>query len=205
MGKRGAAIALTLGALGLAGCLSSTLPPPLTEEQLAVIAATRFNVTVGVEEHTDRRHSTRLIEALRKTLLFDRVDTLSSFEKPPTFVARVERPVYGLAGNSSKREDLSFLTIASLGIIPTFSEREHGLAFSLRPSSTGSEPRKSQRIAVHFSHRGQSIFGWWAFFQARNPDQAIGDLREHRRFTEHVAWHIVARRSELLHHAAGGT
>jgi len=47
--------------------------------------------------------------------------------------------------------------------------------------------------------------GWWAWFQSWNPDQTLGDSREHRRFTQSLAWHVVAREKDISRHVGDGT
>jgi hypothetical protein len=94
----------------VAGCSSEALPPRLSDEQLKAIAAAHFKATVGVRRYRAPVYSDKLIEYLRKTQLFERVDVLDAFQKPPTFVAQVEAMVYGTA-------TFPVLTFISFGFI----------------------------------------------------------------------------------------
>lgn len=193
MRKRAAPTALVL-VLALAGCSSSALPPELPEAQRKAIATTHFKATVGVEAYKYPVYSETLTARLRKTQLFDRVDALEAFEAPPTFVARVERTVYGKAG-------IPLWTIVSLGVIPTTVEEEHGHVFSLTPSAS-----PARKIAIDFRYKGPSTLGWAAVYLGLFArDQTLGDSREHPRFIQSLAWHVVAREKEIARYVPGGT
>jgi hypothetical protein len=146
----------------LASCSSETLPPPLSEGQLKSIAATHFKATVGVRQYNAPVYSDYLIKYLRKTELFDEVEPLEAFHTPPTFVARVDRGIYGTA-------TIPIFTAITLGIIPTTVDEEHGLEFSLVPSAPSKTP-----IAIRFSYKGPSTLGWWAFYRALLPNETLG-------------------------------
>lgn len=188
------AIVLALLAVGLTGCASSALPPELTDEQLKAIATTRFRATVGVEAFKFPVYSETLIARLRQTQLFERVDALEAFETPPTFVARVDRTVYGKA-------IIPLWTIISLGVIPSIVEEEHGHVFSLTPSAT-----RAPKIAIDFRYRGPSMLGWAALYQGLFiRDQTLHNNREHKRFIQSLAWHVVAHEKELSRLMPGGS
>jgi hypothetical protein len=174
---------LTLLTLG--GCSSETLPPALSEDQLKAIAARHFKATVGVRRYNAQVYSDYLINYLRKTQLFERVDPLESFQTPPTFVARVDRGIYGTA-------TIPIFTAITLGIIPTTVEEEHGLEFSLVPSSPPRMP-----IAIRFSYKGPSTLGWWAFYRALSPNETLGSADSHTRFVQNLAWHVVEHEKEI--------
>jgi hypothetical protein len=192
VGRKAVAIMLMILALGFAGCGSSALPPQLTEEQLRAIVTTRFKATVGVEAFKFPVYSETLIARLRQTQLFERVDALEAFETPPTFVARVDRTVYGHAG-------IPFWTIISLGGVPTTVEEEHGHVFSLMPFAT-----RSPKISIDFRYRGPSTLGWAALYKGLFVrDQTLGDSRKHKRFIQSLAWHVVRHEQEISRLAAG--
>lgn len=184
---RSALAGLTL--LTLAGCSSETLPPPLSKDQLKAIAAAHFKATVGVKRYNAPVYSDYLMEYLRKTQLFDEVAPLESFHTPPTFVARVDRGIYGTA-------TLPIFTAISLGIVPTTVDEEHGLEFSLVPSSPPKTP-----IAIKFTYHGPSTLGWWAFYRALLPDEALGSADWRPRFVHSLAWHIVEHEKEISAYA----
>jgi hypothetical protein len=172
-------ITVVLILMTLVGCSSETLPPPLDADQLKAIATTRFKATVGVRPYTAPVYSDELIEDLRKTQLFEKVDSLDAFQTPPTFVARVDEGIYGTA-------TIPIFTMLSLGLIPTIVDEAHGAVFSFAPSAT---PRA--RIAINFRYHGPSTLGWWALFQGALPDRTWGAANTHVRFVQSIAWHIV--------------
>jgi hypothetical protein len=174
---------LTLLTLG--GCVSETLPPALTEDQIKAIAATHFKATVGVRRYNAQVYSDYLINYLRKTQLFDEVAPLESFQTAPTFVARVDRGIYGTA-------TIPIFTAMTFGIIPTIINEEHGLEFSLVPSSRPRTP-----IAIRFSYKGLSTLGWWAFYRALRPNETLGPADQRARFVQSLAWHIVEHEKEI--------
>jgi hypothetical protein len=175
----------SLTLLTLGGCVSETLPPALSEDQLKAIAATHFKATVGVRRYNAQVYSDYLINYLRKTQLFDEVAPLESFQTAPTFVARVDRGIYGTA-------TIPIFTAMTFGIIPTMIEEEHGLEFSLLPSSRPRAP-----IAIRFSYKGLSTLGWWAYYRALLPNEALGSADGHARFVQSLAWHVVEREKEI--------
>lgn len=186
------AVLVVIG-LGLAGgCASTSLPPRLTDAQAKAVETTRFKATVGVEPHKFPVYSEKLIRNLRATGLFERVDALDMFAEPPTFVARVDREIYGTAA-------IPLWTGLSLGLIPTTVSEQHGHAFSLVPTA-----RRDQRIPIVFSYRGPSTLGWWAVFLNLTPDRTWRDVYSHPRFIEGLAWQVVAREREISAYARGG-
>ena len=78
-----------VSALGMyRGCASAALPPLPEAGALARAHRTHFPVTLGVETYKCPVYSERLVESLRRTGLFDRVDLL---EKVPD-MALLEPP-----------------------------------------------------------------------------------------------------------------
>jgi hypothetical protein len=194
MARSTSLVAAVLLFVGLTGCASSALPPELTQEQRAAIAKTRFKATVGVEAYKFPVYSETLIARLRKTGLFERVDAIDAFDTPPTFVARVERTVYGHAS-------IPLWTILTFGVVAQTVQEEHGHVFSLTPSAD-----RGRKIGVDFRYEGPSTLGWAAFYIALSDrNQTLGDSREHPRFIESLAWHIVAREKDISRHIGSGT
>jgi hypothetical protein len=183
------AIFAGLTLLTLAACSSEALPPPLGPDQLHAIAAAHFRATVGVRKYTAPVYSDYLLEFLRKTNLFEEVAPLDEFKTPPTFVARVDRGIYGTA-------TIPILTIISFGIIPTIVEEEHGLEFSLIPTSS---PKTT--IPVRFSYKGPSTLGWWAFYRGFLPNETWFAADRTVRFVQSLAWHIVEHQGEISAYA----
>jgi hypothetical protein len=171
--------------ISLAGCASEALPPRLSDDQLKTIAAAHFKASVGVRRYRAPVYSDNLIEYLRKTGLFERVDAIDAFQTPPTFAATVDNGIYGTA-------TFPILTFISFGFIPTVVDEDHGAVFSLSPSA---EPKT--RIAINFKYRGPSTLGWWASADGALPDRTWGNADAHRRFIQSIAWLIVTHEKEL--------
>jgi hypothetical protein len=173
----------------LGGCASEALPPRLTQEQADAIARAHFKATVGVKRYNTPVYSDNLVEYLRSTGLFDRVDYLEAFGTPPTFTARVDAAVYGTA-------TIPILTFVSLGAIPTNVDEDHGAVFSLLPNA---DPKK--RIPIDFRYRGRSTLGWWALIDGAFRDRTWGSADGTRRFSQSLAWQIVMHEKEISAYA----
>src|SRR5260370_14885413 len=178
-----------VGLLTVAGCSSETLPPALSGDQLKAIAETHFKATVGVRRYNAPVYSDYLIEYLRNTQLFDEVAPLEAFRTPPTFVAQVDRGIYGTA-------TIPIFTISTFGIVPTIVEEEHGLEVSLVP---GLPPEKP--IAIKFSSKGPSTLGWSAFYRAFLPNETLGPADWRARFVQRLALHGVQHKGEISAYA----
>ena len=179
-------IALPIIIVGLSGgCSITSLPPKLSKAQLEEIEKTHLAVSIGVEEIKYPVYSETLTKALQRTHLFDKVAPLKSIKEPPTYIARVERTIYGTAV-------VPIFTGLSLGIIPTTVQEEHGHSFSLT-STSGS----NRKIHIEFSYRGPSTLGWWAVILNMLPNRTSADVYEHSRFNQNLAWTIVSHKSEI--------
>jgi hypothetical protein len=201
---------LTVGVLGFGSgaCGSTAIPVPLDEATKGRIRDTHFAASVAVEPNIAAAYSDRLLEQLRATRLFDRVDAAGSFsaQDPPDLIASVARPIYG-------RATIPLRTALSLGIVPTRVEEEHGLAFVLRSRavkrggvtraaatsrSAGSESAAAtDAVPVEFSYRGPTTLGWWAIVENLRPDRTHGDVYRHPQFREAFALTIVDRRTAI--------
>ena len=171
-------------------CGSTSLPPRLTPSQRERVAAAPFHtVTVGVERFTLPAYSERLTAGLGATHVFARVDDVKAFDTPPTFVARVERPIHG-------RAIVPLVTALSLGLIPMTVEEEEGYAFSLTPSAA-----PTQAIPVEFSYLSTSTLGWWALLLNLSSDRTASDLYHHPRVIDRLAWTIIEHRERLCEYA----
>jgi hypothetical protein len=174
----------------VAGCNRTALPPRLTPSQRAYLAGAHFSgVTIGVERFHYPVYSDRLALALRATHLFAQVDIVETFATAPTFVARVERPVYGTAM-------VPLVTVLSLGLIPTTVEEEYGYAFSLARSTT-----PAQRIPVEFTYHDITGVGWRPLFVNLRKDGTLTDVYRHSRLHEALAWEIVQHRQRICQYA----
>lgn len=182
------ATAVVLGVLvtvaSFGGCGSFALPPRPTGSQLALLKATQFRATVGVEEYKYPVYTENLVSDLRSTGLFTSVEPLEKIVKPD-LIARVERPVYGKA-------TIPFWTIVTLGIVPTTVQEEHGHVFSLRSSAN---PEAS--VLVDYTYRGPSTLGWAAFFLNFSSDRSSENPIETPRFREGLAIAVSSRREQI--------
>ena len=168
------------------GCASTASPPALTTTQRGDLASAQcHHVSIGVERYAWSVYSERLTAALRATHLFGRVDALDAFATPPTFVARVERPIYGTAA-------VPWLTAVTLGLIPTTVEEEHGYSFALTPRFA-----PIQRIPVEFSYHGPSTLGWRALFVNLAHGGTATDVYRHPSMIENLAWTIVEHEQRI--------
>ena len=177
-----AIVTVASGAVG--GCTSSALPPKPTASQLDHLLRTHFKASVGVEKAKFPAYSERLVEALRKTGLFDRVDHLENLPEA-TLVARVERHIYGNAV-------IPVLTGITLGIVPTVTTETHGHAFSLSPRSGA-----GRKVAVDFTYSGATILGWYAGLANLSPDRTSGDPYTNDRFYQALAVKIGEQSGEI--------
>jgi hypothetical protein len=168
----------------LRGCASMALPRPLTETELSQISRIRFDASVGVEKDENPVYSDRLIHALRRIELFNKVEKLENLPRPD-LIARVERHVYGTA-------TVPFLTGLSLGFIPTIVREEWGEVFSLRsPMIADSE------VIIDFTYRGATVLGWAAGFWNFFPNRTSVNPRETQRFYQSLASVICSRDEEI--------
>src|SRR3972149_760998 len=91
------ALLLIIMAAGLiGGCTSMILPRSPSHAELARVSKTRFHVSIGVEKDENPLYSDRLVQALRRTGLFSRVEKLEDLPHAD-LVARVNRHIYGTA------------------------------------------------------------------------------------------------------------
>jgi hypothetical protein len=168
------------------GCASTTLPPTLSPSEQAAIRQIRFPITVGVERFKFPVYSEGLTKALQATELFNAVADSAEFKTPPDLIARIERTIYGKA-------TIPCLTGISLGLIPTTVQEEHGYSFSFASGSGLSD----QRMPVEFSYSGPSTLGWYCLILNLSPNRTSGDVYEHRRFREGLAWAVVQKNDQI--------
>ena len=159
---------------------SSTIPARLSKSERAQVKAAHFEAVVGVEQYGAPVYSRKLVRALRRTGLFDRVDHLDSLSIAPTLVARDERRTRGSSG-------IPILWMQSLGFISETVQEEHGHSFSLRAPEEG-----SQVVPIEFSYRGPSTLGWYSVILNLRRERAGGDPKWHPRFYKALALESVS-------------
>jgi hypothetical protein len=171
-------IATLLTTLSTCGLIS--LPPPPSVSQQNCVAVDRWAMgTVGVERYHFSVYSDRLLIALRGTQLFERVDPAPRFAVPPTWTARVERPVHGEAM-------IPVFTFVTLGLVPTRVSEEFGYAFSLTPTQRPDRP-----IAIEFTYWNTTTMGWWGLFVTREDHGTLRDVYRHPWMHQALASRIV--------------
>ena len=175
-------INMAAGLIG--GCTSMVLPRSLSQSELARVSSTRFNVSVGVEKDDNPLYSDRLVQALRRTGLFTRVEKLADLPNAD-LVARVNRHIYGTA-------TLPILTGLSLGFIPTVVGEEWGEAFTLHANNRG-----GSAVTIDFTYRGATVLGWVAGFLNISPDRTSTDPTKTQRFYQALASAICTQESDI--------
>lgn len=166
------------------GCSSSALPARLTSEQRASAQKAQFPLTIGVEQDQYPVYSDALLEVLRDSGLFARVELLEA-APGATLIARVERRVHGTAA-------LPVLTAVSLGLVPTVVAEEHGYSFSLRKRN-GTGPK----VLIDANYSGPTTLGWWAAFRNLSPDFVRGDPKKTDRFRLFFRWAVARNASDI--------
>lgn len=123
------------------------------------------------------------------------------YDVPPDWTVRVERRIHGEAV-------LPWLTLLTLGIVPTFVDEEHGLSFCFEA------PDDDARGALHVevAYSGRTTLGWIALLDGPVPGRSVfpftstGSERFRSRLSlailEHASSLLSARRTETRARAA---
>jgi len=175
-------IIMAAGLMG--GCTSMVLPRSPSHAELARVSNTRFHVSIGVEKDENPLYSDRLVQALRRTGLFSRVEKLEDLPHAD-LVARVNRHIYGTA-------TLPILTGLSLGFIPTVVSEEWGEVFTLHANNKG-----GSSVTIDFTYRGATVLGWVAGFLNISSDRTSTDPRKTQRFYQAFASVICTQESDI--------
>ena len=164
----------------LAGCVSAPLAPRLTAVQHQRLSELPLPYSVGVAPYVHPVYSEKLAAVLKASGVFSQVAPLGDFNRPPDFVATVERNVHGTAM-------IPAVTILTAGVVPTMGEEEHGVVFSLAPSS-----RRSQKTMVDASYRGTSTLGWAALGIRMLPGYTGTEPEQSERFRKMLAYRTLS-------------
>ena len=168
-----------------AGCVSSALAPALSESQFEQVREVQFPISVAINPYHFPAYSDGLLNSLRRTDLFDRVDHADNLPRP-NLVAEVQEAFSGSAV-------IPLWTFLSLGIIPTVTEEEHGTVFSLHSPQ---DPDK-KKVLVEFRYSGRTILGWIGGILILMPGRTGGDPREHPRYYQGLAYAIVLKSEQI--------
>lgn len=189
-------IASVLGAFVMfRGCGCAAMPPTPPPQEIANMRATHFAATVAVDARFENElYADRLIDSLRATGLFDRVERLADLPDAD-LVARVSRHIYGTAS-------IPFPTLLSLGIVPTTVDEEWGEAFTLWRNSRAfsSLPRNAARpggVDIDFSYTGESTLGFYAGIKSLSASYTSGSPRNTPEFSEAFAVAICASADKI--------
>lgn len=180
-------IFVAVGGSGCVGWGSSALPPRLTAAEKARLQRIQLPLTVGVERYEAPAYSDSLRAALQRTKLFERVDDLEHFEKPPSLVARVERRIYGSTA-------IPVYPLLTFGIIPMSVQETTGESFSLSPTD-----HPERRTVIEYTYQGRTTLGWVALLDIFHPNRTIipFDPEHSRRFRDHLKLCILEHEDAL--------
>ena len=180
-------IFVAVGGSGCVGWGSSALPPRLTPAEKARIQHAQLPLSVGVERYEAPAYSDSLRAALQRTKLFERVDDLERFAKPPSLVARVERRIYGSTA-------IPVYPLLTFGIIPMSVQETAGESFSLSPAD-----HPEQLLKIDYTYRGRTTLGWIALFDVFHPNRTVFpfDPEHSRRFRDHLKLSILEHEDAL--------
>jgi hypothetical protein len=87
---------------------------------------------------------------------------------------------------------IPFLTVFSLGVIPTLFEERWGLAFSLRRPE-----RPAPGLSIDARWSGRTILGWLSAVANLSPQRSSEQPTLHPRYAEHVAALLAAHSAEI--------
>jgi hypothetical protein len=180
--------AILLVAVGMANTpcgVSSTLPPKPSAAQLDAVRATHFLATLGVETYKYPIYSESLISDLRTIGLFNVVGPSDSLPQA-ALIAKIERPVYG-------NPTFPIVALATLGIIPSTVDEEHGYVFSIR---TASNPRST--VLIDYTYHGPTTLGCVAHFMNLSPGRTGDNPIETAEFREALAVAVVMHRDAIV-------
>jgi hypothetical protein len=179
------------------GCVSFSLPPPLSDREQGLVDTTHFHATIGVAEYRYPAWSDGLVGALRATGLFDRVERLADIQNPD-LVAHVR-------GRVSHSNPLPLLPALTLGVIPIVDTDEQGQRFSLQSSRNPfvppdlSDPHRTldvlevRTVRIEFRYTGTMHMGWIALFTGFLPSRTWFEPSWSSRYGDALAAHICAQ------------
>jgi hypothetical protein len=189
--------------LGLAGCSSAALPPPLSPADRALVESTRFPATVGVAPTPDRAESELLIAVLRSTGLFSRVAALAELGAPD-LIARLERAESGARLPAAPPVTVAVVPVpggsgppvvpvVGVGLMPATARREWGDVVSLHAPGGRGAP-----LLVDATYTGVAAAGWVAPLLNLSPRRCAGDPRRTARYRAALAA-ALARQAPAIH------
>ena len=175
-------------AIILSGCVATHGPPKLTDEQRQLLWENDFpKITVAVAPNpvgfASARDADDLIDALRRTRLFRRVEYADRLQVRPDLViyAHPRRRLFcGLPYMG---------TILSFGVLPGHEIRDYTIGF------TAEGPRPERKRQVVFVRKDRRVLGWIALLFPLLPNWHFSYPQD--RYVEHYALFLISK-SELI-------
>lgn len=195
-GRQQLSVALLLSVIFLSGCVgvsSTSLPPQRAIAELSSTAQARMPVTIGVQRYQTPAYSDTLIETLRATELFERVDYLDQLHFAPSLIARVEDRV-------DPTPSLTLITLLSFGLVPTVTSETCGQAFSLHPPD-----KPENKVLIDNRYEATTTVGWIALLKALSPEETILYPERHPRYRAALRQALLARSPDISRLAAPQT
>lgn len=167
-------------AMGFMGGMSSKkLPSTLSDESILKIGNSKIEGSVGVKVHTAPVYSNKLVKVLSSINLFERVDSLDSFESPPTYIVEVHRHIYGTP-------TIPIFTLITFGSIPTILREDEGYSFFIYKSET-----PEQKIEIEYINTSTSVLGSISALLNLFPDWSSRDESGHERVRQYLTLEIL--------------
>lgn len=179
-----AGAALLVHLTGCAGFVGSTLPPKISPAERQSIKTVKLPMTVGVIRGKPGADLVR--SQLQRIRLFDRVDFADQLPHPD-LIAEFEQVPYGTSA-------IPFVTMLSLGIIPSTIKEPIGFACSFHPPAS-----PEQKLKVEYSFDSKTILGWVTLPLVVIPGWVFPypSVETRDRFLDHFKLAMVQRAGEL--------
>ncbi|HUQ99051.1 MAG TPA: hypothetical protein VM166_06315 [Gemmatimonadaceae bacterium] len=178
------------------GCFAHQRPSPPTAEERVQLRDAPLPYTIAVawwdKETNTGQNPEAYAGGLAKVVAASRAFKTSSYERSsnPTGQDLVATST-GLYCNTAV---LPFLTIISLGIIPTVFDDEHCEGMLLRKAA--GQP-KHDGVEVTMRFKGRVVMGWAALFMGALPGWSYRSVESDSRFTERFRLAVIARRADI--------
>jgi hypothetical protein len=181
----GYAVLVVIGLVG--GCGSWTLPPETTEADRALVAKSKLPLVVGVEEVGNAED---LVEQLRASGLFERVERMRDLTTPPHLVVRE-------SGSGFGTNVVPIPSILTAGVVATrFRDNTaHRFVFR-RPAAAGSNDGAAHAM-VWCSCESDACLGWASGLLNLMPDRTRGEVKDHPRYHAVFAKAVAERIDEI--------
>ena len=175
-----------VSSLFLPGCTASPLPKQLTTSQHALLNDVHFDLTVGVVPRYSVDFGAGLLtHDLRQTGLFDLVRANEELLQNPDLLVVID-DVY------SNDAPMPIATVVTLGIIPTFVDRQYGYAFWLYAPD-----RPEEKVHIDYIFEGQYVIGGLGSILNVSPDWTKDGVKSSQRFVDQFAFAIAEKAASI--------